>query len=410
MNAECADVFYFRHQHGTKNTVIVDIIVGCFRNHSIIFIHILYSSSCRLWEGSDCTCWSDSGVMHVPLNILTQVRGPGIQPPLKNRNDSNFLRAMASKFERKALKRPPLASRAKVSSPGVDARLMGGISFSSETACGTTLWKRFPIKRKPLLRPCLQKFTVARPRIGCDEGRTGTHASSCAVASAAGGLLHASVKLRRPVSQRTVVLRFADVRDKGVAEAWVVWSRLLAMFGGRTARVAARLGIERGRLHIQTLLKRWVHRTLHLHAAGVLKFVEWHSGLRSGQALQPPSAENAVQEKFVAMLVYYIHDLREAGARPTVPASRIASLAFLNKIAALDNPLPLPDVSVTAAVQSHRRNAKGKRRKTTIYTRDEVHLLERSARALPSALSRTTLQTELRKVYAALRNDDSIWD
>ena len=110
------------------------------------------------------------------------------------------------------------------------------------------------------------------------------------------------------------------------------------------------------------------------------------------------------------MLVDYIHDLREAGVKATVPASHIASIAFINRIAAPDFPLPVGDVLVVGAVRSHRRNTKGKRRKSVIYRVEQVRALERAARTLNSALLRVIVQTELRKLYAGLRNDDAIWD
>ena len=83
------------------------------------------------------------------------------------------------------------------------------------------------------------------------------------------------IRISARAINKTVALRFAGVRDQGMAEAYVVWSRLLDVFGGRTTRVAARFGPARGKEHIMTLLKRWSHRTLCLHAANVLKFVEW---------------------------------------------------------------------------------------------------------------------------------------
>jgi hypothetical protein len=87
-----------------------------------------------------------------------------------------------------------------------------------------------------------------------------------------------------------------------------------------------------------------------------------------------------------------------------------SSTGPVTRIAAPDFPLPVSDVLVVGAVRSHRRNTKGKRRKTVIYRVEQVRALERAARTLKSALLRVIVQTELRKLYAGLRNDDAIWD
>ncbi len=65
--------------------------------------------------------------------------------------------------------------------------------------------------------------------------------------------------------------------ESGLAEAWVIWSGLFALIGGRTTRIAAKLGELWGKEHLKTVLARWSHSTLKKHATAVLKFVEWHS-------------------------------------------------------------------------------------------------------------------------------------
>ncbi len=109
--------------------------------------------------------------------------------------------------------------------------------------------------------------------------------------------------------------------------------------------------------------------------------------MSAGAAILSRSPEVDDIEEYVLMLVAYIKDLRDNGAKSSVSAARIAALAFLSKVACLDVLLPVGDVSVSAAVQNHRRNQSGKRRKTTVYTVRQVRLMETAAGKLASARS-----------------------
>ena len=116
------------------------------------------------------------------------------------------------------------------------------------------------------------------------------------------------------------------------------------------------------------------------------------------------------EHHWLDVLVDYVQDLVDAGVKTTVPKSRLASLAFLNKVAGLRPVLPVDDIAVTAVASAHRRDGPRTRRGARAYTVDQVRIIEAAATSPTSALSRVVLRTELRKIFAALRNDDAIWD
>ena len=82
-----------------------------------------------------------------------------------------------------------------------------------------------------------------------------------------------------------------------------------------------KLGARRGRAHLEAMLRRWSHKTLILHARNAGKFLEWASRCTEFRDEDP---ENAA----VLKLVSYMQFLRGAGAAPTVPRARLASIAF----------------------------------------------------------------------------------
>ena len=109
----------------------------------------------------------------------------------------------------------------------------------------------------------------------------------------------------------------------------------------------------------------------------ILKYVEWHRERWCNLPLTPQTCGPDDLEQYTTILVDYVHELRANGAKRTVPKARLASLAFLNKMAGLDVPLPVHDVALVALAQSHCRNATNRgRATTTVYTVPQVRLME----------------------------------
>ena len=170
--------------------------------------------------------------------------------------------------------------------------------------------------------------------------------------------------------------------------------------------MSTRLGARRGPSHQERVLRRWSARTLVIHIANIEKFLAWVTEECGSVTHETFRVHGTVVE----LLVKYVLDLLDGGAAPTMPASRLASLKFLNRAAGLQPPLPADEVSVSHLALSHRREAPARERQPQIYTVAQVRAMERAATELPDPLHRIALRTELRKVYAALRNDDAIWD
>ena len=202
--------------------------------------------------------------------------------------------------KRRPLKRPPLKRPAiSVDAVDDDSGPMRPQNTYHENASGLRRWPnlaaRGPIhdapaqlgqirgtsprkllQRPQLKRPAISKFKATPPRI--EAQRPPVIATGIGLTPRANGQ---SVRGKqrfcaRRFLLRPVVLRFSDVRERGMATAFVAWSKIFAAVGGRTSRVAAALGAKRGRNHLCAILRRWSHRTLHVHATNVLKFLDWH--------------------------------------------------------------------------------------------------------------------------------------
>jgi len=202
------------------------------------------------------------------------------------------------------------------------------------------------------------------------------------------------------------VLRFADKRKHALHRVLPRWDRVLRIVGGSTWRLSDRLGPDIGPRHQERVLRRWSARTLQVHVANIEKFLDWASEERPG--VDHDSFQD--HEATVELLVRYVMDLLDGGAAPTMPAARLESLRFLNRAAGLAPPLPAGEVCVRHLALAHRREAPGSARLPKIYTADQIRKLERAATALRNPLDRVVIRTELRKLFAALRNDDAVWD
>ena len=84
-----------------------------------------------------------------------------------------------------------------------------------------------------------------------------------------------------------------------------MWSKILHIVGGRTVRLARRLGGKRGKQHLCTVLHMRSHRTLAIHGANILKFLAWKA--QKWAHVQWRGEEHI--EESVTMLVDYVHEL-----------------------------------------------------------------------------------------------------
>ncbi|CAK0885053.1 unnamed protein product [Prorocentrum cordatum] len=184
------------------------------------------------------------------------------------------------------------------------------------------------------------------------------------------------------------------------------WDRVLRTVGGSTWKLSERLGPDLGPRHQERVLRRWSARTLLIHVANIEKFLDWASEERPG--VDHGSFQD--HEATVELLVRYVMDLLDGGTAPTMPAARLQSLRFLNRAAGLAPPLPAGEVCVQHLALAHAREAPASARLPAIYTADQVRRLERAATTLRNPLYRVVVRTELRKLFAALRNDDAVWD
>lgn len=210
----------------------------------------------------------------------------------------------------------------------------------------------------------------------------------------------------RPLAARPVIKSFKDKRKLGLAAAVPQWAALLAQFGGKTYLRAQQAQHGARARFLPAVLMRWSHKTLLLHARNVNKFVAWHletrGPIRPESFMDPDLAEN--------VLVQYFLDLTDGGAAATTPSARWSSLRFLSQVADMAPPLPLTAPAVHNIVLSYRRNEPLQPREPTVYTVEQVRRLETAAINLPGAFDRVIIRNELRKIYAALRQDDSVWD
>ncbi|CAK0911348.1 unnamed protein product [Prorocentrum cordatum] len=207
---------------------------------------------------------------------------------------------------------------------------------------------------------------------------------------------------------RALVLRFADKRKHLLQRVLPRWVRVLRTVGGSTWtwRLSERLGPDFGPRHQERVLRRWSARTLLIHVANIEKFLDWASEERPGGdhgSFQDHAAT-------VELLVRYVMDLLDGGAAPTMPGARLQSLRFLDRAAGLAPPLPAGEVCVQHLALARAREAPAFARLPTIYTADQIRRLERAAATLRNPLDRVVIRTELRKLFAALRNDAAVWD
>ena len=68
------------------------------------------------------------------------------------------------------------------------------------------------------------------------------------------------------------------------------------------------------------------------------------------------------------------------------------------------------DTAGSGKVRRQARKGRTRQRVVRAYKVAEVRAIETAATRHPSVLVRIALRNELRKIFAALRNDDSVWD
>ena len=266
---------------------------------------------------------------------------------------------------------------------------------------------RVQLQRAPLEpRPLVPRPRLLRAEHQAAERKVGAHEPPPAPPAKASAQQRARIGLRR--KPKAVVRCWQELRDTGMQEAARAWANLLARVGGKTRALLKRLGPKIAPQHLAMIMRRWSHRTVTLHAKHAVQFLQWWE-LEHG-----PWDSERKEEVLVDDIIRYIHYLVDNGCKATVPTARVASLGFLNRLAGLVPPLPLTDISVTTLTASHRREGRRQERATVVYTVDEVRQIEqelarRDSRRL-APMHRVVLCTELRKLFAALRNDDACWD
>ena len=99
------------------------------------------------------------------------------------------------------------------------------------------------------------------------------------------------------------ILSFLELREQRMGRAYTVWAAILRKFSSRLGRTLAKLTPARAKLHLQSVLARWGHKTLEDHAVAINKFLVWQHARWPEEEVQPRSPRPADLEDYVAVLV-----------------------------------------------------------------------------------------------------------
>lgn len=272
-----------------------------------------------------------------------------------------------------------------------------GVVQGRQAIVRTALSRRQPLVMTPL--PAQQPLTSR-------EGRSRSPVQPKAVVQPAKPVHH-GVRREAPQGgrqQRVVVTQPEQIRDAVMTDVVKTWSTVLQITGGGTLALSKKLGALAGCGYLERMLRRWGHRTVLEHAKNAVHFINWY------EVEHKTWPRDAEVPDAVVVLMQYMQHLIEMGVKATVPTAKLASLAFLNRFADLQHKLPTDSLAVQTMAQSHQRDGPRILRESHIYTVDEVRRVERAAAYSDSIMTRIVLAAELRKLYAALRNDDARWD
>ena len=225
--------------------------------------------------------------------------------------------------------------------------------------------------------------------------------------------IYAVSRLRAPV------LGPKHVKDRQFEAADQLWSRVFQILPGattRTAAIMAKQNPERGRDALRKVLRTRNAKGLATQARHVLAFQAWHLARWPKIPWNPPDGSEVTKDLYCAILADFLEDLMDSDVAPGVPKTRLTSLRAAVRICRPTHPWPLDETLIVALAQAYFREGRHKKRVVRLYTVLEIKRIEAALGKATSSqepeigpLERLVLATELRKLYARLRQDDAIW-
>lgn len=149
-------------------------------------------------------------------------------------------------------------------------------------------------------------------------------------------------------------------------------------------------------------------------------FHAWHTLRWPHIPWLPQDASPGIRDSYRAILVDFLEDLMDADVSVGVPRSRRTSLNKAIHLCRPNYPWPTKETIVVNITQDYYKSGRRKKRQTWFYTVQEIRTIEgalqsrnegnpEEQRPALGPLERLTLATELRKLYARLRQDDATW-
>ena len=226
---------------------------------------------------------------------------------------------------------------------------------------------------------------------------------------------------------RPPVLGPHDSKERQFRIADQLWSKLFHLVPGTTSRTAALLAAsdpEKGKDVLRRMLRTRNARGLASHARNVLAFHAWHLSRWPHLGWLPPDDSPGNRDLYTAILIDFLEDIMDADVSPGVPKAKLGSLDVAIRMCRPQHPWPTDETLVKSLTQNYFREGKHKKRETRLYTAEEIRSIERALLHRPgnrvgsaetiktpdlTPLERIVLATELRKLYARLRQDDATW-
>lgn len=207
-----------------------------------------------------------------------------------------------------------------------------------------------------------------------------------------------------------------DITEKQFGITDQLWSKIFGLIPGatsRTAAIVARHDPEKGKEILRRVLRNKNARGMATHTRNVLGFYAWHALRWPKLPWLPVDGEPSTRALHAAVLVDFLEDLMDADVSPGVPRSKLTSLNVAQDLCKPTYGWPTKEPIVVNLTQTYFREGKHKKRAVRLYTVEEIKMIERALSSAegpaPGPLERIVLATELRKLYARLRQDDSTW-
>ena len=215
-----------------------------------------------------------------------------------------------------------------------------------------------------------------------------------------------------------------DAKEKHYAVADQLWSKLFHLIPGTTSRTAAILATQnpdKGKEVLRKVLRNRNPKGLATHARSVLAYHAWHKARWPDLPWLPQQKYPGTRDLYCAILVDFLEDIMDADVSPGVPKSKLTSLNVAIRMCRPNVAWPTDETIVINMTQTYYREGKHKKRLTRLYTLAEIQLMKKAMDSNGigkprgaggpelGPLERIAIATELRKVYARLRQDDATW-